>query len=66
MTATAHVCRACAKPILDTEDAVLIAFQEGSSGSGWNIWAHRAHRYQATEPGRASLRVAALVFVGGK
>lgn len=43
MTRTVHVCRYCAAPILDPDDAVLVAHKGGNSGPGWNVWAHPAH-----------------------
>lgn len=43
MTAEVHVCQHCDEPIIDPDDAVLVAQEAGNSGPGWNVWAHSAH-----------------------
>lgn len=43
MTATPHVCRHCDEPIADPDDAVYLGHEEGNSGPGWEVWAHREH-----------------------
>ncbi|MFD4969540.1 hypothetical protein [Streptomyces sp. NPDC058424] len=43
MIAPVPVCRACHEDITDPDDAVYLGHEEGNSGPGWSIWAHRAH-----------------------
>ncbi|MFI1293900.1 hypothetical protein ACH4VM_36710 [Streptomyces sp. NPDC020792] len=43
MIAAARVCQACREDITDPDDAVYLGHEEGNSGSGWEIFAHRAH-----------------------
>ncbi|WP_369251239.1 hypothetical protein [Streptomyces sp. R41] len=45
MTEAPHVCRHCDEEITDPDDAVHLGHEPGSSGPGWDIWAHRAHAY---------------------
>ncbi|MGC0377350.1 hypothetical protein [Streptomyces sp. SAI-229] len=43
MNAPIPMCRACREPIEDPDDTVRLGHEEGNSGPGWNIHAHRAH-----------------------
>lgn len=43
MTATLHMCRHCDGLITDPDDAVLLGYEPGMSGPGWDVWAHRGH-----------------------
>lgn len=43
MTAPLHVCRYCDSLITDPADAVLLWHEEGLSGPGWDVYAHREH-----------------------
>ncbi|MFG2794047.1 hypothetical protein [Streptomyces sp. NPDC048419] len=45
MTPVLPVCRACDQPITDPDDAVCLGHEMGSSGPGWDLWAHRAHAH---------------------
>ncbi len=40
---TLRICRACDEPITDPDDAVFMWHEEGNSGPGWDVYAHRAH-----------------------
>jgi hypothetical protein len=43
MTAAVFTCRACDEPITDPDDAVVVGYEAGNSGPGWDVWAHREH-----------------------
>ncbi|MEH0417771.1 hypothetical protein [Streptomyces sp. B21-083] len=43
MNGVLHVCRHCDGLITDPDDAVEVAYEPGSSGPGWSVWAHREH-----------------------
>lgn len=40
-----HLCRHCDGLITDPDDAVLLAYEPGMSGPGWEVWAHREHAH---------------------
>jgi hypothetical protein len=63
VTAAPPVCRACDEPITDPDDAVLVAHEEGNSGPGWDVWAHRAHVAQALEPDPGYVRIMARILL---
>lgn len=43
MTAQTPVCQACGETITDPDDAAYLGHEEGNSGPGWAIYAHREH-----------------------
>lgn len=43
MTGPVRVCRHCDEVITDPEDSVIVAHEQGNSGPGWTVWAHRDH-----------------------
>lgn len=62
MTEALPVCRACQAPILDPDDAVYLGHEEGNSGPGWEVWAHRAHVDQVG-PDPVAMRALARVLI---
>ncbi|MFI8093824.1 hypothetical protein ACIF9R_36910 [Streptomyces sp. NPDC086080] len=62
MTAPLPVCRACREPIEDPDDAVYLGHEEGNSGPGWDIHAHRAHVNQVG-PDPVAARAMARVLI---
>ncbi|MEU2900642.1 hypothetical protein ACWC4E_28700 [Streptomyces sp. NPDC001273] len=63
MTAPTPVCQACHEPIGDPDDAVYLGHEEGNSGPGWEIWAHRAHIGQVGPDPVAARAMARLLIV---
>ncbi|NUQ99535.1 MAG: hypothetical protein HOY79_24275 [Streptomyces sp.] len=63
MSATLHVCRYCDGLITDAADAVRVGYEAGNSGPGWNVWAHRAHAVQATQPDSAFARILVHILI---
>ncbi|MFV0132799.1 hypothetical protein ACLGIH_06060 [Streptomyces sp. HMX87] len=59
---TGLVCGYCDEPILDPDDAVLVAHEPGNSGAGWDTWAHRAHA-DLVEPDPVATRILARVLL---
>lgn len=59
---TVHVCRYCDAPIPDPDDAVLVGYEGGNSGPGWNVWAHRAHA-DLIEPDPVATRIMARILL---
>ncbi|MEU6415999.1 hypothetical protein [Streptomyces spiralis] len=57
-----HICRHCDEPITDPDDAVFLWHEEGNSGPGWDVWAHRAHA-DLVEPDPAPMRILARVLL---
>lgn len=62
MTMATRVCRACREEITDPDDAVYLGHEDGNSGPGWSIWAHRAHVDQV-RPDPAAERILARVLI---
>jgi hypothetical protein len=48
VTTTLHMCRYCDGLITDPGDAVRIAYEDGMSGPGRIVWAHREHAHLVT------------------
>ena len=62
MTAATPACQACGEPIPDPDDAVYLGHEEGNSGPGWEIWAHRAH-VDRVGPDPVAMRALARVLI---
>ncbi|MFF4360856.1 hypothetical protein [Streptomyces sp. NPDC001604] len=62
MTPALHICRACDEPITDPDDAVLVGYEAGNSGPGWDVWAHREHA-ELVVPDPAPIRVLARILI---
>ncbi|WP_155054788.1 hypothetical protein [Streptomyces blattellae] len=62
MSAAVHICRHCDGPITDPDDSVYIGHEPGSSGPGWNIWAHREHAH-LVGPDPDAIRILARVLI---
>lgn len=62
VTAPTPVCRACGEDITDPDDAVFLGHEEGNSGPGWDLWAHRAHVDQV-QPDQVAERCLARVLI---
>ncbi|MFD4968989.1 hypothetical protein [Streptomyces sp. NPDC058424] len=62
MIAPVPVCQACREDITDPDDAVYVGHEEGSSGPGWDIYAHRAHVDQM-EPDPVATRILSRVLI---
>lgn len=62
MTAALHICRACDEPITDPDDAVVVGYEAGNSGPGWDVWAHRDH-VELVVPDPAPIRVLARILI---
>lgn len=63
MTAAAlHICRACDEPITDPDDAVVVGYEAGNSGPGWDVWAHRDHA-ELVVPDPAPIRILARILI---
>lgn len=64
MTAAMRICRACGEAITDPDDAVVVGYEAGNSGPGWDVWAHRVHAVrQPTEPDLEFLQIMAWVLL---
>lgn len=62
MTAALHICRACDEPITNPDDAVVVGYEAGNSGPGWDVWAHRDHA-ELVVPDPAPIRVLARILI---
>jgi hypothetical protein len=60
--AAAHVCHPCGGLITDPDDAVYLGHEEGNSGPGWDIWAHREH-VDLAGLDAAAIRILARVLI---
>lgn len=56
------VCRGCDEVLTDADDAVYAGHEEGASGPGWEIWAHRAC-LDLLRPDPVATRILARVLV---
>jgi hypothetical protein len=63
MTYEVHVCRACGEPITDPDGAVYMGHEDGNSGPGWDVWAHRDHIAQAAELDPTYVRIVARMLI---
>lgn len=43
MTTALHMCRHCSGLITDEAPGVMVAYEPGASGPGWEVWAHIEH-----------------------
>ncbi|MFJ4551112.1 hypothetical protein ACIP4X_18105 [Streptomyces sp. NPDC088817] len=65
MIAAARLCQACREDITDPDDAVFLGHEEGDSGPGWDIYAHRAHVDQVHPDPVAERALARVLIVLG-
>ncbi|MBK6016786.1 hypothetical protein [Streptomyces sp. MBT53] len=59
---TLRFCRYCDEPITDPHDAVHLWHEEGMSGPGRDVWAHREHA-GFVEPNTVLVRILARVLI---
>ncbi|HET6633713.1 MAG TPA: hypothetical protein VFH77_01660 [Streptomyces sp.] len=45
MSGLLHVCRGCDGLITEETGGVLVAYEPGNSGPGWELWAHPEHAH---------------------
>lgn len=60
-----RICRACDEPITDPDDAVYLWHEEGSSGPGWEVYAHRAHAELVDVVDLKLLRIMMRIWAAG-
>lgn len=59
---TVRFCRYCDGPLTDPDDTLLLWHEEGMSGPGRDVYAHRAHA-DLVEPDPVLLRIFARVLI---